>query len=110
VAELVAGARKIRSGSAAPERRDVPPRVAFDNLVSAEYTVVDVTCADRLGLLYALCGALSDAGADIAFAKISTIGGVATDVFYVTAGGAKATGREDLARIRSAVLAACRDI
>jgi len=71
--------------------------------------VVDVTCADRVGLLYDLGGALSDAGADIAFAKIATQGGVATDVFYVTAGGAKATGREELSRIRAALQKACRE-
>jgi hypothetical protein len=34
---------------------------------------------------------------------------VATDCFYVTAGGGKITGREEMSRIRSAVLKACRE-
>jgi [protein-PII] uridylyltransferase len=107
LAALVAAARSSPAG-AAPVRRDVPARVAFDNAVSADCTVIDVSCADRVGLLYDFCGALSDSGADIAFAKIATEGGVATDCFYVTAGGGKITGREEMSRIRSAVQA-CRE-
>ena len=105
---LVAQAR-ARLGPQAPARRDVPARVVFDNAVSPDYTVVDVGCADRVGLLYDLCAALSDSGADIAFAKIATAGGVATDCFYVTAGGAKITDREDANRVRAALLKACRE-
>ncbi|MHC4916431.1 MAG: [protein-PII] uridylyltransferase family protein, partial [Planctomycetota bacterium] len=30
------------------------PRVSFDNKISADYTVVDVQCPDRLGVLYAM--------------------------------------------------------
>ncbi len=105
---LVARARARRSAGF-PVRRDVPARVAFDNAVSVDCTVVDVSCADRVGLLYDLCAALSDAGADIAFAKIATEGGVATDCFYVTSGGAKIAGREETNRIRSALLKACRE-
>jgi [protein-PII] uridylyltransferase len=81
----------------------VEPRVSFDNKISGEYTVVDVRCPDRVGLLYALSAGISDAGADIAFAKINTLAGEAQDVFYVTIGGAKVTGREDQRRVRSAI-------
>ncbi|HOX06898.1 MAG TPA: hypothetical protein PK280_10890 [Planctomycetota bacterium] len=108
LAGLVAAARRHTSG-AAPVRRDVPARVTFDNAVSADYTVIDVSCADRVGLLYDLCAALSDSGADIAFAKIATEGGVATDCFYAKLGDGKITGREDMGRIRSALLKACRE-
>ena len=86
------------------------PRVSFDNDISADYTVVDVACSDRVGLLHALSAGLSEAGADIAFAKITTVGGAARDVFYVTMNGAKVAGREDRRRIRSAVLAAWRGL
>ncbi len=86
------------------------PRVGFDNRVSADYTVVDVQCPDRPGVLYAMSAGISDAGADIAFAKINTVAGVAQDVFYVTIGGAKVTGREDQRRIRSAIAAELRKL
>jgi [protein-PII] uridylyltransferase len=86
-----------------PGTRNAEPRVSFDNRISADYTVLDVQCPDRVGLLYALSAGISDAGADIAFAKINTVGGVAQDVFYVTIGGAKITGREDQRRVRSAI-------
>ncbi len=86
------------------------PRVSFDNLISADYSVLDVQCPDRPGLLYALSAGIADAGADIAFAKINTIGGVAQDVFYVTIGDAKVAGREDQRRIRSAINAELRKL
>jgi [protein-PII] uridylyltransferase len=107
-ADLGALVAEARARLGAPARRDVPARVAFDNAVSPDYTVVDVSCADRVGLLYDLCVALSDSGADIAFAKIATQGGVATDCFYVTSGGAKLTDREDANRVRAALTKAGR--
>jgi [protein-PII] uridylyltransferase len=85
-------------------------RVTFDNRVSADYTVIDVQCPDRVGLLYALSAGLSDAGADIVFAKINTVGGVAQDVFYITVGGAKVEDREAQRRIRAAIGAELRSL
>ncbi len=102
------GARGARA--AGPGSAGVEAHVAFDDRVSADYTVVDVACPDRPGLVYALSAGFSDAGADIAFAKINTVGGVARDVFYVTVGGAKVTGHEDRRRIRSAINAALRKL
>jgi [protein-PII] uridylyltransferase len=86
-----------------PGTRNPEPRLSFDNRISADYSVLDVQCPDRVGLLYALCAGIADAGADIAFAKINTIADVAQDVFYVTIASAKVTGREDQRRIRSAI-------
>jgi [protein-PII] uridylyltransferase len=83
-------------------------RVSFDNRVSAGHTVVDVECPDRPGLLYALSAGISDAGADIAFAKINTVDKVAHDVFYITVNGAKAEDRETHRRIRAAMAAELR--
>jgi len=101
LAVLLEGA--LTDCGAEPGTPKTEPRVSFDNRISADYTVVDVQCPDRAGLLYALCAGISDAGADIAFAKINTVRGVAQDVFYVTTGGAKVTGREDQRRVRAAI-------
>lgn len=94
----------------APEtsRPDVEPAVTLDNSASQDYTVVDVTCADRVGLLHDLSGAIADAGGDIAFAKVLTVGGTARDVFYVRVRGAKVAAREDAGRLRAAILKVCR--
>ncbi|MBI3070944.1 MAG: ACT domain-containing protein [Deltaproteobacteria bacterium] len=68
------------------ERRGprVETRVDVHNLASQRFSVVEVRCRDRRGLLFVLARALTDAGVTIALAKISTDGGRASDAFYVT--------------------------
>ena len=81
--------------------RRVQPEVRLDNKVSEHYTVIDVVCGDRVGLLYGLARALGDLNCDIHFAKIDTQQGLATDVFYVTEfGGGKIEDREKAHNIR----------
>jgi [protein-PII] uridylyltransferase len=60
------------------------PEVRVDNKLSEKFTVVDVICGDRIGLLYGLSRALSDLSCNIHFAKIATTAGLVTDVFYIT--------------------------
>ena len=45
--------------------------------------VVEVRTADRLGLLYEVCGALAAAGLDVHRATVDTLAGQAIDVFHV---------------------------
>jgi [protein-PII] uridylyltransferase len=59
------------------------PKIAVDNRLSDEYTVIEVKCSDRLGLLYLITRTLSALGLDIASARIATEIDQAVDTFYV---------------------------
>jgi len=59
------------------------PKIATDNRLSDEQTVIEVKCADRLGLLYLITRTLSAQGLDIASARIATEIDQALDTFYV---------------------------
>lgn len=63
--------------------------VKFDSATSDRWTVVDVVTKDQVGLLSRLCRAISDAGGEIGYACINTLGDVAVDVFYVSKEGRK---------------------
>ncbi len=75
----------------APTRIE-PPRVDFDNDISADATVVEVAGPDRLGLLYEVAAAIAAAGLDSHRAHIQTVGDDVVDSFYVrTLAGTKLT-------------------
>jgi [protein-PII] uridylyltransferase len=76
-------ARRV-AGKSAPKAFTLPTEVRIDNTLSENFTVVEVTCLDRPGLLYELTKALSDLNLNIASAHIATFGERAVDVFYVT--------------------------
>jgi [protein-PII] uridylyltransferase len=59
------------------------PKIAVDNRLSDEYTVIEVKCPDRLGLLYLITRTLSSLDLDIASARIGTEIDQALDTFYV---------------------------
>ena len=59
------------------------PKIAIDNRLSDEYTVIEVKSPDRLGLLYLITRTLSALGLDIASARIATEIDQALDTFYV---------------------------
>jgi [protein-PII] uridylyltransferase len=60
-----------------------PPKINVDNRLSDTYTVVEVKCPDRVGLLYQITRTLSALGLDIASARIATEIDQALDTFYV---------------------------
>jgi [protein-PII] uridylyltransferase len=62
----------------------VEPEVVIDNVISDQFTVIEVTGLDRPGLLYDVTTALSDLNLDINSAHITTFGEKAVDTFYVT--------------------------
>ncbi len=62
----------------------LPTVVSIDNTLSEQFTVLEVSCLDRPGLLYDLTRAISDLNLNIASAHIATFGERAVDVFYVT--------------------------
>jgi len=59
------------------------PKIAVDNRLSDDHTVIEIKCADRLGLLYLITRTLSAQGLDIASARIATEIDQALDTFYV---------------------------
>jgi [protein-PII] uridylyltransferase len=61
----------------------VRSEVAIDNDASGRFTVIELFCRDRPGLLHAISYALYGLGLTIASAKVNTEGRRAADVFYV---------------------------
>ncbi len=81
-----------------------PPKIALDNRLSDAYTVLEVKCPDRLGLLHLITRALSELGLDIASARIATEIDQALDTFYVhDRQGRKVEDPEALERVRAAL-------
>src|SRR5262249_12788091 len=89
------------------KRRPVPTRVEFHNDVSADYTVVDVYAADRVGLLFTITNCLYHHWVQIHLAKITTMVHEVLDVFYVTdAEGRKIEDPAQLERLRQELVVA----
>lgn len=81
-----------------------PPKIAIDNRLSDDYTVVEVKCPDRVGLLYLITATLAEQGLDIASARIATEIDQALDTFYVhDRKGPKIEDAEALERLREAL-------
>lgn len=92
--------------------RALPPTVRLRSLLvrndmSDEHSVVWVTADDCDGLLYRLARALTVCGLNLHTAKITTWGGAAHNVFYVTREGERRVPDDELesmaARLREAV-------
>ena len=67
----------------------VEPKVSLNNLVSEQFSVIEVKAQDRMGLLYDISKMLGELGLNIHMAKITTEGNRAVDAFYVTKNGQK---------------------
>ncbi len=78
---MVAGPPRAPPAGPALQRRvpGVETRVSVDHGASRAFTVVDVRAEDRLGLLHEVAACLSDAGLEIALAKVATEGNRAID-------------------------------
>ncbi|NLS02078.1 [protein-PII] uridylyltransferase [Rhizobium sp. P32RR-XVIII] len=62
----------------------IPPSVNITNNLSNKFTVIEVECLDRTGLLSEITAVLSDLSLDIQSARITTFGEKVIDTFYVT--------------------------
>jgi [protein-PII] uridylyltransferase len=62
----------------------IAPAVTMSNTLSNKFTVLELECLDRPGLLYEITSVLSDLSLDIASAHITTFGEKVIDTFYVT--------------------------
>ena len=74
---------------AGAKRPQVAPNVTFDSQACESATLVEITTADRPGLLYNLSTVFSAAACNIDVVLIDTKGHRAIDVFYVAQNGAK---------------------
>jgi [protein-PII] uridylyltransferase len=93
-----------RAGRRGPTEAPPPPKIAIDNTLSDAYTVVEVKCADRIGLLHLITRTLSALGLDIASARIATEIDQAFDTFYVHDGqGGRVTAPEAIEHLRDAL-------
>lgn len=91
IEEVLAGRKRLpdiiatRSKSRKKVRSfDIPPSVTISNSLSNKFTVIEVECLDRPGLLADMTAVLSDLSLDIQCARITTFGEKVIDTFYVT--------------------------
>jgi [protein-PII] uridylyltransferase len=91
----------LRRGSAA----HVPGNdVSVDNEASETATVLEVRAPDRIGLLHRITRALFEADLDVVSARVSTLGEIVVDAFYVReSDGNKVTDQERLSAITAAL-------
>jgi [protein-PII] uridylyltransferase len=61
----------------------IPPSVIISNGLSNKFTVIEVECLDRTGLLADITAVLADLSLDIHSARITTFGEKVIDTFYV---------------------------
>ncbi len=78
--------------------------VSVDNDASETATVLEVRALDEIGLLHRITRALFEAGLDVVSARVSTIGEMVVDAFYVReSGGDKVVDLERLSAITAAL-------
>jgi [protein-PII] uridylyltransferase len=91
---------ETRAAYATAAPAPIPTSVHVDNAGSDRYTIVEVTTADRLGLLYAITHALHSLALDIHLAKVDTIGREVVDAFYVLReNGRRVEARDEIERL-----------
>jgi [protein-PII] uridylyltransferase len=88
--------------------RTRPPSVRITNDESDFYTIIDVTAADRVALLYDITRALSESGLDVFMSRVSTRANRVTDTFYVTDVGHKLLDAQRQQEVEDAILQAIR--
>ena len=84
----------------------IAPKIAFENAVSARYTVIDISARDATGLLYTITRTLSELGLDIYTARIGTQGDRAVDAFYVRKNGTKIAETAEIEHITRSLIRA----
>jgi [protein-PII] uridylyltransferase len=102
---LVAERSRPRGRNRPLAARPPEPRVIVDTQASRRAVVVEVRAPDEVGVLYKIAKAISDAGLDIVWARITSIGHEVVDAFYVQdARGAKPLEPETLALLENTIM------
>jgi len=92
---------KDRSAFHLQQEMEFPTRIVIDSDTHPVYTLIDIQTPDRLGLLYNILRAFSEAGLNIALSRIATEKGAAMDTFYVTTlDGRKVRDRATVLRLQ----------
>ena len=82
----------------------IPTSVTVDNTGSADYSILEIRAADRLGLLHAITSVLHESGLDIHMAKVNTLGHEIVDAFYVRrANGRRIEDADEIERLAAHV-------
>ncbi len=80
--------------------------VRVDNEASETATVLEIRALDEIGMLHRITRALFDAGLDVVSARVSTLGEMVVDAFYVReSGGSKVTDDSRLSEITQKIAA-----
>jgi [protein-PII] uridylyltransferase len=104
LAEVRATYGRNATGARPHAREAIPTSVHVDNTASDRYTVLEVSTADRRGLLYAITRALHELAIDIHLAKVNTIGQEVVDAFYVRReNGRRIETPDEIQRVESRV-------
>ena len=83
--------------------------VTIDNEASETATVLEIRALDEIGMLHRITRALFDAGLDVVSARVSTLGEMVVDAFYVReSGGSKVTDDSRLSEITQEIEAELR--
>jgi [protein-PII] uridylyltransferase len=77
---------------AVPAAAPAPPRILWHDGGQPGRTLVEIRASDRTGLLAVLTAVFERAGADIDWAKITTLGSSVIDVFAISTPGSPAAG------------------
>ncbi len=77
-------AKRLKRVNSWERALDFPARMTINPDINPNFTVVDIAAPDRIGLLYEILRAVSDAKFLIAAARITTEKGAAIDSFYIT--------------------------
>jgi len=99
--------RKLKASSI-PEKPlpRLATKVVIDNDSARSHSVVDVFCADRVGLLHTLARTFFDLGLTVDLARITTEGHRAADAFYVRTGDGDRLEGETARQVVEAITAA----
>ncbi len=102
---------EVRASYPEPPRANVPTSILIDNNASREHTILEISTADRRGLLYALTRVLHEQGIDIHLAKVDTIGPEVVDAFYIQReNGRRIEDPDEQGRLRDHVSAAIAEL